>query len=208
MQKNLLVVLAGFFCVSLVVSNIIAGKLFLAPFGIILPAAVFLFPVVYIIGDVIPEIYGFNTAKKIILLGFVVNILSVAMFMLTISLPYPEFWKGQSSFVEVFVITPRILIASMFAYLIGTNVNAYTLVFIKKITNEKFLWIRTIGSTIIGESLDSILFITIAFLNIIPNNQIIPMIIAQASFKIIYEILATPLTYLVVGYIKKEVVNE
>jgi len=95
-------------------------------------------------------------------------------------------------------------VASFVAYLIGTNANAWTLVLIKKWTKGKFLWMRTIGSTIVGESLDSFVFILIAFYGILPNEALAPMIMYQASFKILYEIIATPITYLVVGWVKKQ----
>jgi uncharacterized integral membrane protein (TIGR00697 family) len=203
MKKNLLMIFSSLFCVSLVVSNIIAGKLFSAPFGLVLPAAVFLFPVVYILGDVIPEVYGLKVAKNVIWLGFATNLFAVLIFLLTLSLQYPPFWGNQDAFQAVLGNTPRLLIASFAAYLVGTNVNAQVLVFIKKLTNGKFLWLRTIGSTLVGESLDSAIFITAAFLGIIPTSQLPMMIFAQASFKILYEVAATPLTYLVVGYVKK-----
>jgi queuosine precursor transporter len=203
MKKNLFLFLASLFCVALIVSNIIAGKLYSAPFGLVLPAAVWLFPIVYILGDVIPEVYGLKKARQVIWLGFFLNVFAVAFFMLTLILPYPGFWPNQSAFQAVLGFTPRLLLASFVAYLVGTNVNAQVLVWIKKLTSEKYLWIRTIGSTIFGESLDSLLFISIAFYGSMPNIILGQMVLAQAGFKILYETLATPLTYLVVNYVKK-----
>jgi hypothetical protein len=189
----------------LIISNIIAGKLWATPIlNVTLTAGVFLFPVVYIIGDVIPEVYGIKAAKKVILLGFLTNVIAVGFFLLTIALPYPPYFTIQDSFKNVLGFTPRLLIASFVGYLAGTNVNAYVLIWIKKLTKEKYLWIRTISSTIFGESVDSILFITIAFTGILPKQAMIPMIIAQAGFKILYEVLATPLTYAVVSWVKQK----
>jgi len=201
-SKNL-ILLASLYSVALVVSNIIAGKLYQAPFGIILPAAVFLFPIVYIIGDVVPEVYGLATARRIIVLGFIANLLAVAFFAITLWLPYPPFFEGQGAFQTVLGFTPRLLIASFCAYLVGTNANAWVLVVIKKATNERWLWMRTIGSTLIGESLDSAIFISLAFWGVFPSEVLPGMIIAQASFKIGYEILATPITYAVINYFKR-----
>jgi uncharacterized integral membrane protein (TIGR00697 family) len=199
----LFVALATLFTVSLIISNIIAGKLWAAPFGIVLTCGVFLFPIVYIIGDVVPECYGLATARKVIWLGFAMNLYAVIFFFLTLKAAYPPFFQGQSSFEVVLGFTPRLLVASFIAYLIGTNANAWTLVLIKKWTNGKYLWMRTIGSTIVGESLDSLFFITIAFYGILPSSALPMMIVYQASFKIIYEAIATPITYLVIGWVKK-----
>ncbi len=198
-----LVVLAAAFCVALVVSNIIAGKLFEAPGGIILPAAVWLFPVVYIIGDVIPEVYGLATARRVILLGFATNLAAVAFFALTLALPAPGFWAGQEAFRTVLGFTPRLLLASAVGYLVGTNANAWVLVAIKRRTGGRWLWVRTIGSTLVGETLDSACFITIAFLGIVPWQVLPGMVLAQAAFKTAYEALATPLTYAAVAAVKR-----
>lgn len=199
----LLTVLAGVFCVSLVVSNIIAGKLWQAPFGIILTCGVFLFPVVYIIGDVVPEVFGLAIARKVIWLGFATNLLAVALFMLTLQAAYPIFWQGQDAFQVVLGFTPRLLVASFIGYLCGTNVNAWIMVRMKKLTAGRWLWTRTITSTIFGELVDSLLFMTIAFGGTVPWTVLPNMILAQTVFKTLYETLATPLTYWVVGIVKR-----
>ncbi len=198
-----LVALAAVYSVALVVSNLIAGKLYQGPGGVILPAAVWLFPIVYIIGDVIPEVYGLATARRIILLGFAVNLAAVGFFWLTLALPAPVFWQNQGAFVTVLGFTPRLLLASFVGYLVGTNANAWVLVAIKRLTGGRWLWMRTIGSTIVGETLDSTCFITIAFLGAVPPAVIPGMVLAQSAFKTIYEVLATPLTYAVVGWAKR-----
>ena len=198
-----LVALSAVFCVALVVSNIIAGKLFEMPGGIVLPAAVWLFPVVYIIGDVIPEVYGLATARRVILLGFAANLAAVAFFALTLALPAPGFWQGQEAFRTVLGYTPRLLLASLVGYLVGTNANAWVLVLIKRWTGGRWLWMRTIGSTIVGETLDSACFITIAFLGTVPFPVLPGMVLAQAAFKTAYEALATPLTYAAVAAVRR-----
>lgn len=199
-----LVCLTIVFCVALIVSNIIAGKLWQAPFGIVLTAGVWLFPIVYIIGDVVPEVYGLPVARRIIWLGFAANLFAVAFFALTLILAYPPFFDGQKAFEVVLGFTPRLLFASFCAYLVGTHANAWVLVAIKKITGVRFLWIRTIGSTLVGEGLDSLIFISLAFYGVIPTDQLPAMIFYQASFKTLYEIVATPLTYLVVNWFKQK----
>jgi hypothetical protein len=197
------VVLAVLFCVALVVSNIIAGKLYAAPGGIVLPTAVWLFPIVYIIGDIVPEVYGLSTARRVIWLGFASNLFAVGFFGLCLALPAPDFWKNQQAFETVLGFTPRLLIASLVGYLAGTNANAWILVLVKALTHGKWLWMRTISSTIVGEMIDSALFITIAFFRVAPLAVLPGMILAQALFKICYEILATPLTYVLVRMAKQ-----
>jgi uncharacterized integral membrane protein (TIGR00697 family) len=203
MKKNIFVFFVALFCVSLVVSNIIAGKLYAAPFGLVLPSAVWLFPMVYILSDIIPEVYGLFMTRKVIWMGFILNAFAVLFFTLTLSLPHPEFWQHQEAYTTVLGFTPRLLIASLIAYLVGTHANAWVLVKVKLLTNGKFLWMRTISSTIVGETLDSTLFIVVAFWGIVPFVALPSMILAQTSFKILYEIIATPLTYLAVNFVKK-----
>lgn len=204
-MKNsfLFTALVGIFSVCLIVANIIAGKLWAAPFNIVLTTGVFIFPVVYILGDVIPEVYGPKKAQQVILLGFVLNLLAVIFFYFCLIAPYPVFWTNQDAFNTVLGFTPRLLVASFCGYLVGTTANTWVLAFVKKLTGQKLLWVRTISSTIVGESLDSLLFITIAFSGILPPEAIGPMIFYQATFKILYEVVATPLTYVVVNYVKK-----
>jgi hypothetical protein len=197
-----LVMLTVLFVVSLIVANIIAGKLWEAPFGIILTCGVFIFPIVYIVGDVVPEVYGLQVARKVIWLGFAANLFAVLFFLLTLGAAHPPFWEGQSAFQVVLGFTPRLLLASACGYLLGTNANAWVLVAIKKLTGSKWLWMRTIGSTLVGESLDSIVFMTIAFAGIVSWAVLPMMIFYQALFKTLYETVATPLTYVVVNKVK------
>lgn len=206
MMKNnskYFLLLTVLFSTALVVSNIIAGKLYQAPFGIVLTAGVWLFPVVYIIGDVIPEVYGFGMARQVIWIGFLANLFAVAFFLLTIALPFPPFWTSQAAFQVVLGFTPRLLVASFCGYLIGTHANAAVLVAIKKMTGPQFLWVRTILSTVVGEGLDSTVFMTLAFYGVVPTGAIPGLVLAQAAFKTLYEVLATPLTYLIVNWFKR-----
>lgn len=202
-HSEILLTLAVVFVTCLIVANIIAGKLITLPGGIILTAGVICFPIVYIVGDVVPEVYGLKVARRVIMLGFMANLMAVALFLVTLILPYPPFWQGQESFQVVLGFTPRLLLASFIAYLIGTNANAWVMVRVKKLTGERFLWVRTISSTIVGEGLDSLVFMTIAFVGTMPIAALPNLIIAQAVFKITYEVVATPLTYWVIGIVKR-----
>ncbi len=201
--SELFLIVSVMYCTALIVSNIAAGKLFSGPLGIALPASVWLFPVVYIIGDIVPEVYGLKTARRLIWLGFAANLCAVAFFELALLLPYPAFFAHQAAFETVLGFTPRLLAASFSAYLLGSHVNAWTLVTIKRLTHERWLWMRTIGSTIAGEGLDSLIFILLAFWGVVPAPALPAMILAQALFKILYEAAATPLTYWLVAWFKR-----
>lgn len=195
--------LAAVFCTALIVSNIIAGKLWAAPFGRVFTTGVWLFPIVYIVGDVIPEVYGLQKARRIIILGFLMNVFAVAFFYLCLKLPAPIFWENQAAFETVLGFTPRLLLASFVGYLVGTNVNAYVMVIMKKLTKGRWLWSRTITSTLFGESIDTVLFASIAFWGTMPTSALGNLIVSMAAFKILYETCATPLTYIVVNWVKK-----
>jgi len=199
----ILMCLTVLFCTALTVSNIIAGKLF-DVYGVTLTAGVVLFPIVYIIGDVVPEVYGLQIARRVIWLGFLANAFAVLFFYICLVLPYPAFWQGQDAFQTVLGFTPRLLLASFVGYIVGTNANAWVLVLVKKLTSGRFLWARTISSTIVGEGIDSLLFMSIAFLGVVPTEILPGMIMAQWLFKTGYEIAATPLTYIVVGWVKHQ----
>lgn len=200
------------FVSSLIVSNIIAGKL-TNIFGLYLPAAVILFPVVYILGDVLTEVYGFERARRVIWIGFFCNLLVVlAIWVAGLLTPAP-FWNAngvytnpedaQQAYQAILGFTPRLLVASFVAYLIGEFLNSIVLAKLKVRTAGRFLWLRTISSTIIGQGADSAIFITVAFLGILNGGDLQRAIISQWLFKVGYEVLATPLTYLVVNGLKR-----
>lgn len=197
------VALVAVYCVALVVSNIIAGKLWAAPFGLVLTTGVWLFPIVYIIGDVVPEVYGLDRARQVIVLGFGANLFAVVFFFVCLALPAPGFFTGQAAFETVLGFTPRLLLASFCGYLVGTNANAWVMVVMKRLTHGRLLWSRTIGSTIVGESLDSLIFVSIAFYAVIPFDAMGTLMVSLAAFKIAYEVIATPLTYLVIARFKQ-----
>ena len=149
------------FVTCLLLSNLVAGKLWAVTENITLPAAVILFPVTYIIGDVFTEVYGFKKARTIIWLGFACSFFAVLIYLLTIALPHPGYWENQDAYAAVLGTTPRVAIASFAGYLFGEFSNSIVLSRLKVFTKGKNLWIRTILSTVIGEGLDSIIFIII-----------------------------------------------
>ena len=195
-------IIACLFVTCLVTANIIAVKLAVI-FGLVLPAAVVIFPVSYILGDVLTEVYGFARARQVIWLGFACNVLAVMAIAVAGALPAAGFWDGNEAFAQILGQTPRILLASFLAYLLGEFANAYVLARLKVATEGRHLWLRTIGSTVIGQALDSAIFMTVAFAGIIPAEALLGAAVTQWLFKSAYEAAATPVTYLVVGWLKR-----
>ncbi len=196
------VAVVAVFITCLIVANIIAVKL-VTIFGQIVPAAVIVFPISYICGDVLTEVYGYGRARRVIWLAFGCNLLAVVAIWIGQVLPGAAFWDAQAAYQRILGFTPRLLLASFGAYLVGEFANAFVLARMKLLTGGRMLWARTIGSTLVGQGLDSLLFITIAFWGIIPPAGIISAIVTQWLFKVAYEALATPLTYAVVNFLKR-----
>jgi uncharacterized integral membrane protein (TIGR00697 family) len=190
------------FVTCLIAANIIAVKL-IEVWGMILPAAIIIFPISYIIGDVLTEVYGYRQARRVIWLGFLCNLLVVVAIAVAQALPAAGFWRGQAAFEQILGATPRILMASFLAYLVGEFANAFVLAKLKIATSGRHLWLRTIGSTLVGQFLDSAIFITLAFAGIIPLTGLLVAIVTQWLVKSAYEALATPVTYLIVGFLKR-----
>jgi len=193
------VVVAGFFVTALVVSNIIAVKL-VEMSGRIFPAGLVIFPLSYLLGDVLTEVYGIRSARRVIWLGFACNLLALGAIQAAIHLPAldPEF---QVQFEAVLGTTWRLFLASLAAYVVGELANAYVLAYMKGATRGRWLWTRTIGSTIVGEGLDSLIFVTIAFAG--TGAGLANPIVTTWLIKVGWETLATPITYWIVGYLKR-----
>ena len=198
-QMELYPIITALFCGCLIISNILASKTF-SLYDIILPCGVVIFPLVYIVGDVLTEIYGFKLAKRTIYLGFIINLIAVIAYQIAIFLPGTDL-ATSNAFSIILGSTPRILIASLISYLVGSYVNAYFMKILKERYTE-YLFARCSISTLFGEGLDAIIFITIAFAGLMPNEVLITMIICQGAFKIIYEIIVYPITRTVINWIK------
>ncbi len=197
------VILVAVFITCLISANITAVKLVDA-FGFVLPAAIVIFPMSYIIGDVLTEVYGYRQARLVIWLGFFCNVIVVAAIWLGQVLPAASFWDGQAAYSRILGYTPRLLAASFLAYLVGEFANSLVLAKMKIATGGRWLWTRTIGSTLVGQALDSLVFITLAFIGTIPFDRLISVVITQWLAKSAYEAAATPLTYTVVKFLKRK----
>ena len=192
----------GVFVACLVTSNIIAVKI-VSIFGVVLPAAVVIFPISYIVGDVLTEVYGYARARQVIWIGFGCNALAVLAMWVGGVLPAAAFWDGQAAYQRILGYTPRLLAASFLAYLVGEFLNSMVLAKMKMATKGRWLWTRTIGSTLVGELADSAIFITASFVGTTAVPDLARLILAQWLFKSAYETIATPLTYWVVGFLKR-----
>jgi uncharacterized integral membrane protein (TIGR00697 family) len=199
------------FVTSLIVSNIIAVKLFSAG-PVFLTAGIIIFPISYIFGDVLTEVYGYARARQVIWIGFFCNLMAVMAIWISIQLPPAPFWSAglfgspdasQRAYEAILGFAPRLLMASFVAYLFGEFLNSYVLARMKIATNGRYLWMRTIGSTIIGQLADTGIFILLAFFGTIPLQELWRLIVFQWLIKSAYEAAATPLTYIVVGYLKR-----
>ncbi len=193
---------ASIFITCLITSNIIAVKL-VNILGWVLPAGTIIFPVSYIFGDVLTEVYGYRQARQVIWLGFFCNLIAVVAIWLGQILPAASFWDGQAAYERILGYTPRLLGASFLAYLLGEFANSFILAKMKIATKGRWLWARTIGSTLVGQGLDSFVFMTLAFAGTIPLSILAGAILVQWFFKSVYEAIITPLTYVVVNFLKK-----
>lgn len=199
-KTELYATLTGVFTACLIVSNIIAGKTF-DFFSFTLPCAVIIFPIIYIVNDVLAEVYGYHKARRVILLGFFMNLVAVICYNVTIWLPAPVFFENSEAFSVVLSSTFRLLVASFVAYLAGSLVNAKLMVYLKQWDEDK-LFFRCIISTLFGEGLDAIVFIFIGFFGTMPFEALLLMIVVQALFKTCYEIIVYPLTRYVIRSVK------
>ena len=189
------------FVTCLLTANIIAAKLVTLG-GLTLTAGIVIFPISYVLGDVLTEVWGYAAARRVIWLGFACNALMVAAVWLGGELPAAPFWKGEAAYQEILGQAPRILLASFVAYLVGEFANAFVLAKLKIATGGRWLWVRTIGSTVVGQGLDSAVFVTLAFAGAVPATALAGIVGAQWMVKVAYEAAATPLTYAAVAWLK------
>ncbi len=195
-----LVIITAVFITCLITANIIAVKVIsIGPF--ILPAAIFVFPLSYIFGDVLTEVYGYHLARRVIWLGFLCNLIFVIFAWVGLKLPPAPFWEGQEAYQSILGYTPRLLAASFCGYLAGEFANSFVLAKMKILTQGRWLWSRTIGSTIVGQGLDTSIFITLAYIG--TSSPVPLMILHHWLVKTAIEAIFTPATYAIVNWLKR-----
>ena len=190
--------LTGTFCALIIASNILATKTLKIEF-IMLPCSIMTFPILFIVNDILSEIYGYKMAKNVIYLGFILNIIAVILYSIVIMLPSDS--PNAEAFSSILSTTPRLFIAGLISYLMGNIVNSKIMVVLKEKYTD-YLFVRCIASTVIGEAIDSIIFITVSFYGVFPGELIITMICCQVVFKVLYEIIAYPLTRKIIFSVK------
>jgi uncharacterized integral membrane protein (TIGR00697 family) len=195
------------FVTILICSNLISAQkrvaLDLGGYQVIFGAGVLFFPISYLFGDILTEVYGYARSRKVVWAGFAAIIFASAMSWVVLELPPDPRWKNQAAFQTVFGNAPRVVLASIVAFFVGEFVNSFVLAKIKIKTAGRWLWIRTIGSTMVGEAADSLIFYPIAFLGIWDMDRLIQVLYTNYCLKVGWEVVATPLTYKVVGFLKR-----
>ena len=192
------------FVTILLCSNIIGAEKVVSIWGFSFGAGILFFPISYFFNDILTEVYGYARSRKVVWAGF--TALGFASFMswVVVTLPPAKGWIHQDAYIVVFGQTPRIVIASLLAFFSGEFVNSFVLAKMKIFTSGKFLWTRTIGSTIAGEAADSIIFYPLAFYSFWPTDLVITVMITNYVLKVTWEVVATPLTYKVVNFLKRK----
>ena len=195
-------VMAAFVTV-LLCANLIGASKVATLFGFTFGAGVLFFPISYIFGDVLTEVYGYARSRRVVWAGFGALVFAAVMSLVILAFPPAPTWPHQEAFETVFGNTWRIALASMFAYLCGEFCNSFVLAKMKIHTAGRFLWMRTIGSTIVGEAVDSLIFYPLAFAGVWPWEQVIAVMVSNYALKVGWEVVNTPITYRVVNFLKR-----
>lgn len=190
------------FVAILMISNVASSKiLVLGPFTF--DGGTILFPFSYILGDVLTEVYGYRRSRRVIWMGFGASALMALIFALVGALPPAEDWGHQEAYEAILGVTPRIVAGSLIAFFVGSFSNSWLLARMKVLTRGRWLWSRTIASTLLGEGLDTVLFVLIAFYGVLPGSLLVSVLISNYVFKCVLETAVTPLTYRVVNGLKR-----
>ncbi len=195
-------IISTLFVATLMISNVVATKLFsLGP--LILTGGILIFPITYIFGDILTEVYGYSRSRRIIWTGFFSLIFMAFIFWIVGLLPPAPTWQNQEAYLLILGFVPRIVLASIIGYWAGEFANSFVLARMKLLTKGKHLWARTISSTIAGEGVDTALFVLIGFYGAVSGPILLMAILSSYIFKVAYEAAATPITYKIVGFLKK-----
>lgn len=202
MKQKLLLPIAVLFAATLLISNTLDTKLFMLG-SLALPAGIILFPLAYLFGDILTEVYGYNASRKVIWSGFAAVILMVVSYELARLLPPAPFWKNQEAFDTTLSHVPRIVIASMAAYLCGEFVNSYVVAKMKVRMEGRKMWLRFLASTFAGQFVDTTVFVAIAFTGIFAFSELASITVSAWLVKVGWEVIALPITLPAVKWIKK-----
>jgi uncharacterized integral membrane protein (TIGR00697 family) len=190
------------FVAILLLSNLIGASKLASVHGYTFGAGILFFPVSYVLGDVLTEVYGYANARRCVWAGFAAMLFMAFMSWVVVKLPPAAGWDGQAAYDSVFGNTWRIVAASVLAFWAGEFVNSFVLAKMKIVTGGKHLWTRTIGSTVFGQAVDSVIFYPVAFLGTWSNAQVLTVMVTNWALKVLWEAVLTPVTYAVVGWLK------
>lgn len=195
-------ILTSIFIVVLLISNLVGQKI-CAFGGLRVSGAQLLFPITYIFGDIFTEVYGYSASRRTIWIGFFASGLMAVLGVVVVAMPVAPEWPNQAAFATVFGIVPRLVVASLIAFWCGEFANSYVMAKMKLWTGGRHLWTRTVGSTVAGQAVDTVLVMTLGFAGLIPLRTIAILIVSGYTAKVVYEVAFTPLTYLVVNFLKR-----
>lgn len=195
-------VMAAFVAI-LLLSNVIGAAKPAQLWGFTFGAGILFFPLSYLIGDVLTEVYGYARARRCVWAGFVAVLFMAFMSWVVVTLPPAPGWEGQAAYESVFGQVPRIVLASVAAFWAGEFVNAFVMAKMKLATNGRHLWSRTIGSTVLGQGVDSLIFYPLAFLGVWETGTVLTVLVTNWALKVAWEIVLTPVTYAVIGFLKR-----
>src|SRR3989339_608356 len=204
MKYKYLDLITATFAVVLILSNITSAAKISNVWGFVFDGGMILFPLAYIFGDILTEVYGYARARRVIWIGFAMNLLMVITFWVVQKLPPAMEWGNQAAFESILGVVPRIVLGSLCAYLVGEFLNSYVLAKIKVKTQGKYLWLRALGSTVVGQFADTTVFLLIAFAGVLPWNLIWIIWVSNYIFKILVEVILLPVPYRIVAYLKKK----
>ena len=190
------------FCTVLLCSNLIGAAKVSQVYGKTFGSGVLFFPISYVFGDILTEVYGYARARRVVWAGFASILFAAFMSWVIVKMPPAPLWPNQAAYETVFGATPRIVIASLVAFFCGEFANSYTLAKMKVLTQGRWLWMRTIGSTIVGEAVDSSVFYPLAFLGIWDSSVVLKVLVGNYILKVLWEVVMTPFTYKIVHFLK------
>jgi uncharacterized integral membrane protein (TIGR00697 family) len=191
------------FVAILLLSNVIGAAKVASVHGFTFGAGILFFPLGYLLGDILTEVYGYARARRCVWAGFAAMLFMALMSWVVVSLPPAAGWTGQAAYDQVFGQVPRIVFASITAFWIGEFANSFVLARMKIWTEGRYLWTRTVGSTVVGQAVDSVVFYPLAFLGVWPLPQVLLVLVTNWAMKVGWEVVLTPVTYAVVGFLKR-----
>ena len=190
------------FIAMLIIANILSVKI-VSLGNWVVDVGIIAYPITFLLSDTISEVFGENTAKNVVRSAFLINLFVIFLVFIALKIQPADIWNGQTAFQEILGAAPRIMIASMIAYLVSQHHDIYAFHFWKKMTKGKYLWFRNNASTIVSQGIDSIIFVLIAFWGIYENNVLLSILMTNFILKVVFAISDTPLIYLLVGLIRK-----